>query len=61
MRYSDANGTARAQAHCAVSPCRNKIALMILGAAMAASIFALLLPEAELRRNGTSGFAHSVA
>ena len=56
--YFDANKTA-----CAVFPCMNNTALIILGAAMAASVFAriIILPEAEFYRDGTSGFAQCVA
>lgn len=57
--HFDAKRTVCAQDSCAVSPCRNKTALIIPGAAMAASIFAAILPAAVSHRNGTSGFAHS--
>lgn len=59
--HFDAKRTVCAQDSCAVFPCRNKTALIILGAAMAASIFAMILPAAENHRNATSGFAQSVA
>lgn len=59
--HFDAKQTVCAQDSRAVSPSRNKTALIIPGAAMAASIFAAILPAAENHRNGTSGFAHSGA
>lgn len=59
--HFDAKQTVCAQDSCAVSPCRNKTALIITGAAVAASIFAAILPAAVSHRNGTSGFAHSGA
>ena len=69
MRALDAagrNGPAAAQAACAVSSCKKITALLILDAAIAASIFALDLMirienETKYSRKTTSGFAYGAA
>lgn len=60
------NMTAKAQDSCAMSSCTKMTAMMILGAAIAASIFALLQiiilgGSKEHSRESTSGFARGTA
>ena len=60
------NMTAKAQDSCAMSSCTKMTAMMILGAAIAASIFALGLiirieNKTEYSRETTSGFAYGAA
>lgn len=60
------NMTAKAQDSCAMSSCTKMTAMMILGAAIAASIFALLQiiilgGSEEHSRESTSGFARGTA
>ncbi len=69
MRAYDAagqNGTAAAQDACAVSSCQKITAMLIMDAAIAASIFVLGLiirigSETEYSRKTTSGFAYGAA
>lgn len=69
MRAYDAagrNGTAAAQDACAVSSCKKITAMLIMDAAIAASIFALGLiirieNKTEYSRKTTSGFAYGAA
>ena len=69
MRAYDAagrNGTAAAQDACAVSSCKKITAILIMDAAIAASIFALGLiirieNKTEYSRKTTSGFAYGAA
>ena len=60
------NMTAKAQGSCAMSSCKKMTAMMTLGAAIAASIFALLRiimlgGSEEYSRGSTSGFARGTA
>ena len=60
------NGTAAAQDACAVSSCQKITAMLIMDAAIAASIFALCLiirseNETGYSRKTTSGFAYGAA
>lgn len=60
------NGNKAAQDACAVSACHKITAMLIMDAAIAASIFALCMiiqigNESEFSRKTTSGFAYGAA